>query len=393
MNIVAIYTQGVSPHPLFQKALHIITNTLKELDVTVDLVDLALWELPYYQGESVTPMESIIEKIQASQGVFLGTCMQHQNIEGRMIVFFDHCHHPKYADAFIDKPLLSLVLTQDQGEQEGDIYITKRWEQLKGQEGTQIVGAIPFMSSWDEQWTTFIERKTEDFYRILRQNRKSLPKSIYSNFNRTSSFSSTKPLSFQQTLNKVTDVSTEEDNILKTAHIPINKDKVLKTNDTPINEHKTVDPVTDYSFTEEQQKDIDEIAQLLKQQFQESDSTDQNVFIPTKTLSIKQMTFNLPHFFQPQLASKEKTIIQLDVESKNQEESFQASIHIEDGQCQVQEGIQEEAHMTLHVEEDTWRDILQEKVSLQKAFMVGKMKIKGNFILLNQFEQWFKKSF
>ena len=71
MKITAIYFQGVPPHPL-PKVLHIVTY-ITRLEVTVDLIDLALGNCPTMK-ENVDEMDQII-KDKESQGVLLGSCI------------------------------------------------------------------------------------------------------------------------------------------------------------------------------------------------------------------------------------------------------------------------------------------------------------------------------
>ncbi|MDR2167058.1 MAG: SCP2 sterol-binding domain-containing protein [Clostridiales bacterium] len=36
-----------------------------------------------------------------------------------------------------------------------------------------------------------------------------------------------------------------------------------------------------------------------------------------------------------------------------------------------------------------WNDVLSKKVTAQKAFMMGQLKVRGNFVLLTKFDQMF----
>lgn len=375
MKITAIYFQGVPPHPLFQKVLHIVTNTLQELEVTVDLIDLALWELPYYEGKSVDEMDQIIKKIRESQGVLLGSCISQGSIGGRMEVFLEHCNHSIYQEAFVNKPLLTVALSKDQGEREGAACLLRRWERVKGEEGEQILGSLPLLSPWEEEWTLFIERKTEDFYRILRQKRKSLPTSLVPTMPSTS---------FQQTLSsaiKEESISAPTSNPFTS--IAIKEESISAPVPNPFMP-TTIKEDLDH-FTQQQQKDIEELTLLLKSQL--APPTSSTVPEPVSATA-KQMTLSLPHYFQSHLVGDTQAIIHLYLQG---EEPFESSILITEGHCTVKEGIEEKADVTLYVEEKVWKEILKGKISFQKAFMIGQMKVKGNFMLLSKLEQWFGK--
>ena len=372
MQITAIYHQGVPVHPQFQEILHMITNTLQELEINLELIDLATQNLPYYAGKKTGKMDEIIDKIQRSEAVLLGMCTTQGSIGGPMEVLLDHCTDSAYQLVFQNKLLLSLVLSKDWGEKEAANYLQRRWENLQGIQGEQMIGNLPQMTTWNPAWTTTIERKTEDFYRVLRQKRIHLPTSGAGQPTKVTIGKYT-GLPISSSINQSVEHQTrmpQQPTGLSTG-IPKNTLFQEKLSQATINFE---------SFNQQQQEDIEEITMLLKKQL--------NPVPKPATVTAKQMTMSLPHYFQPHLVGDSQVCIQLQIEGI---EPFQASLQIDKNHCHIEEGNKEEADLTLHVEEEVWKEVLRGKLSFQRAFMTGQMKVKGNFIYLNKLEQWFAK--
>ena len=100
------------------------------------------------------------------------------------------------------------------------------------------------------------------------------------------------------------------------------------------------------------------------------------------------MTQNLPHYFQPHLASDFLGSFQFNITGT---ENFNCYIVVDKGECSYFDGIKEDADINITIEDDIWVDILKGKISAQKAFMTGQLKVRGNFVLLNKLDQLFKR--
>ena len=87
------------------------------------------------------------------------------------------------------------------------------------------------------------------------------------------------------------------------------------------------------------------------------------------------MTQNLPHYFQPHLAANFKGTFQFNVSG---EENFESYITINEGECTYFDGVNEQADIVMVMNEDIWLDILKGKLSAQKGFMTGQLKVRGN---------------
>ena len=71
------------------------------------------------------------------------------------------------------------------------------------------------------------------------------------------------------------------------------------------------------------------------------------------------------------------------------EEEFDGYYEIGNHSCQYVEGIHAEPSITVISSAKAWQDILKGKLSSQKSFMTGQIKVRGNFVLLSKFDQAF----
>ena len=103
--------------------------------------------------------------------------------------------------------------------------------------------------------------------------------------------------------------------------------------------------------------------------------------------SIKQRTQSLYHYFQPQLANGIDTIMQISISGR---ENFNGFFTIKNGECFYSEGVYPSPEVSIISDSSVWEEVLSGKSTLQRAFMLGRLKVKGNFVIISKFEQFFK---
>ena len=147
-----------------------------------------------------------------------------------------------------------------------------------------------------------------------------------------------------------------------------------------------------------EQDDISHIAKLLGQKYEEENNikkqldeyagyNNKSTNISPSINSLKQKTQSLHHYFQPQIANDISVVIQVNISGK---ENFNGFFVIKNGECSYIEGINPSADVTIISDSIVWDEVLSGKCTLQKAFMLGRLKVKGNFVIISKFEQFFK---
>ena len=152
------------------------------------------------------------------------------------------------------------------------------------------------------------------------------------------------------------------------------------------------------AFAEKQEEDIRDIARMIshgnndeaniknKATYSRPQSKPEEVVYREKTC--KQMMQSLPHHFQSHLATDVQAVFQFDITG---EEVFEGYLIIQNSQTEFTEGTSDKADIFVHTNADIMKDILRGKYSVQKAFMTGQLKVRGNFVLLNKLDQLYAK--
>lgn len=109
--------------------------------------------------------------------------------------------------------------------------------------------------------------------------------------------------------------------------------------------------------------------------------------VEPRNKTVKQMTQSLPHYFQPQIAQGTEAVFQFSIFG---DEEFYGYIVIKDGDNEYFEGKYETPDITIISNSAIWQEVLRGKLTAQKAFMTGRLKVRGNFMLLNRFDQIYK---
>ena len=374
MKIVIIYGGIKGKDGLLNSIVNIISETLKELHIDVEEVLLDNYNIEYYYGKTNKDIKLIANKINDSEGVIFVSNTILGAPSGIIKVFLENLTHLSYKNSIEGKYGFSVCFTDAFGERENAEYILKAWEMLGGIEGGKLplwIKDIEGLKSIREG----IEKKVEAFYKIFRQPGHKLPSSYNQSITTTTN---DKKIS-NWTVPKIEiaeDLSEDA------------KEEAIKIKASPFED-----------FSREQEKDIKELTDFFKQQMfstgQEQSINEYGIYTKPSPLPVvenkktcKQMTQNLPHYFQPHLASDFLGSFQFNITGT---ENFNCYIVVDKGECSYFDGIKEDADINITIEDDIWVDILKGKISAQKAFMTGQLKVRGNFVLLNKLDQLFKK--
>ena len=324
-----------------------IKDVLEELQVEVKLIDLSM--LPYYDGKNAHVVEDILKDIEMASGVVAISRVELLAVSGSLASFFEHCTAYK-GNPLFQKPLLALTASDWRGEREVAEYMLHAWDILGGAEFGKLAIYTPRYNNDKENILVNAERMAEDFYRVMRQAREPIRSSDYTSFVENNN------LEFENILEKSMTEQSE-------GNLEV-KDKKSK-----------------------EEKDIEDLANFFKNQLLEEES--QELFIPAPMLkTAKNPISNLPHYFQGQHAVDFRAIIQYHTLT---DEPFSGYLTIENGDCIFQEGIHPEPQIELTAEIEMFWEIFTKEITAQKAFMLGRLKVRGNFMILPRLDQMFKK--
>ncbi len=365
MKITLIYAAMNSLDYGLGKIIDFIRQIFSELNEEVIDVNLSDLDLPYFDGIRAEAAVRIIKNIKESQGVIFATTTNMFAPSALMQSLIEHLEDCD-KNLLKDKNCMVVTTSRVSGEKATLDYISKVINYLGGFDSIKIGLNATVAESFEDNAALkeIVEKQTEDYYRLVRQGRKFIiPSEAVSG----------------GALDSELNVFTS--GIPKKAKIPA-KEAYEKLN---------------LEFTKKQEKDISDITKLFAQKYAQPDTPALGTFselTPTKTVTprkktCKQLTQSLPHYFKSQLANGLAAIVQLSISGG---ERFDGYFYINNTECEYFEGVAQNPppDITILADSSVWLDVLKGKHTSQKAFMVGQLKVRGNFALLPKIDQLFK---
>lgn len=431
------YGQGI------EKIIEIVSNTLKELEVNVTEINLSLLKLPYYDGTNYASVEKIINELKSSDGIIFACSALKFSPSAVMQTFIEHLDPYLYGDFIAGKNCFTIVSSYDASEYFADEYLNRVLRSIGAFGAVRLSAGREYAQriAFDSSVIDIIEKHTEDFYRILKRNTQfiisqseissaennspkpqSEPK--YQNEKYTPQYSENEYYEFENNKDYVPKYADNYENkkssYTESSHFSSHNSEqhfqkaydVKKENQYYNEPEKYQQPKKSSSqsinfsgFDKQQEADINELTKLLADEYNKSESSmpdysraksvsnlyknsfSMNEQVIPHVKTCKQKTQSLYHHFNSQLAKGLDAVIQLNISGN---ESFSACLTIGDGECTYSEGVHHSPSVTIFSDSVIWNNILDGKLTSQKAFMVGQIKVKGNFALLSKFDQLFK---
>lgn len=168
-----------------------------------------------------------------------------------------------------------------------------------------------------------------------------------------------------------------------------NKKQVSTEIDTDVEKRGESEHIINLSTKEQT---IKEIANLLQREVDEEGFKEFNTGIYTRPPQFLGANANskrlqqIPHYFIAQFDKELDLILRYHI-TDIEEEGY---IIIKDGDCWFKEEIDGSPTVEMILSEEVLQSILTKKITYQKAFMLGKLKVKGNFAILPKLDQVFK---
>lgn len=383
MKIVSLH----AAMPAFEQGLNNISQILKstffELGVEVEEINLSLFNINFFDGVKAQTVENILNRINSADGVVIESTSVLSMPCGILQTFMEHLGFGVYPNYFKEKKCFCVTVASDGSEKKACDIITDVIAEFGGIEVGRITisenNAKKAIDNPDIKEA--IEKYAEDLYRILKQDRK-----------------------FIIPTKKTTVMDSQSNNTIFNENIG----KVFD-NDVPkkIKSSEILKQIDYNAFDAKQEEDIKEISKFLTSQYnsEKSDKVSLNnefsetFYRPGQDMSYgssdivphikscRQRTQSLYHYFQPQLAAGIEAVIQINIKG---DEKFEGYITIKGSNCEYKEGVHENPDVTVFSDCSVWLDILNGKYTIQKAFMIGQLKVRGNFVLMTKFDQLFK---
>ncbi|MBE5966583.1 MAG: SCP2 sterol-binding domain-containing protein [Lachnospiraceae bacterium] len=305
-----------------------LTTVLEELRVQVTRYNL------YEEKNAITMLPKSLKE---ADGVILATTVEWLGIGGLMQQFLDACWLYADKEKLSKLYMLPVVMTGVCGEKDAELTLMKSWEYL---------GGIPChgLTAYVEEHVEFetnpdyaktIEKKAEEFYRVVNQKMTILPSST---------------IAFKQ-------------NVFRNNSIVL----------TPQESEQLSMYVSDDSYVKKQKEDIEELSQLFKEMLDQGEGD-------TEQELMKRLRDN----FHPLEDFSASYAIELADSKKN------LVIEIDNKQIKCYYGVKPNADVIAKTTSAVMNRLVHGRITFQGAFMSGELTAKGNFKTLRSFDQVFR---
>lgn len=303
-------------------------EVLEELHVVIERFNL------YEMKNSITTLPQTLKE---ADGIILATTVEWYGIGGYMQQFLDSCWLYGDKEKIAKMYMCPIVMSTTYGEREGKLNLSVAWEILGGLPCSGICGYIadPSIFEGNEEYNKIIEKKAENMYRTINQKMASLPAS-------------------NQAVKKMVSI---------TKNIDL----------TPQESEQLSQYASDDSYVRRQKEDIQELTSLFRDMMG-SGSTEEGT---------EEYISDFKSHFIPQAGFK--AVYQIQIEGKNKP----LIIEINGAENNYYYGTVQAPDVEIQMSRETIDDIIFSRMTFQRAFMGGVMKMKGDFKILRTLDQIF----
>ncbi len=304
-------------------------SVLQELHVEVERFNL------YELKNNITTLP---HSIKSADGIILATTVEWHGIGGYMTQFLDACWLYGDKEKISKTYMCPIVMSTTYGEREGKLDLSVAWEILGGLPCSGICGYIADSSIFErsESYNAIIEKKAENMYRTINQKLESLPAS-------------------NQAVKKMVSI---------TKNIDL----------TPQESEQLSMYASDDSYVMRQKEDLQELTSMFRDLM--GQGTDEEA-------SSDEYIDSFKNHFTPQPGVNAKYKIHIDGKRK----AF--CIEVRGPKCEIYYGNVEEPDVEMNIPAETLDEIIYARMTFQRAFMGGNIKIKGDFKILRELDQIF----
>ena len=308
-----------------------VINKMQEI-----LEELRVNVIRYNLYECKNTIPTLPQTLKDADGVILAATVEWYGIGGYMQQLLDACwlfgDKSKIAQIY----MCPVVMSTTYGEREAKLNLSTAWEILGGLPCSGICGYIEntVMLEMNEQYIKIIEKKAENMYRSINQHIACFPASN------------------QAVKQKVA--------------VP------KSTNLTPQETEQLSQYVSDDGYVQRQKQDIQELTSLFRDMLSEEEAdNEEEYFAPLRKA------------FRPKPGVR--TEYALLIENKKKK----LVLEINGSRLECSYGTGEKADVEMQLAKSVMEDIVNGRMTFQRAFMSGAMKAKGDFAALRMLDELF----
>lgn len=327
MNINIYYGgRGLIDDPTIY-VINKMQEILEELRVHVERYNL-------YEHKNNIPM--LPQTLKNADGIILATTIEWYGIGGYMQQFLDACWLYGDKERIVKIYMCPVVMSTTYGEREGKLNLATAWEILGGQPCSGMCGYIAdtVTLEMNEHYTQIIEKKAENMYRTINQKVASFPAS-------------------NQAVKQMVSITRNVDL-------------------TPQETEQLSQYISDDSYVQRQKEDIQELASLFRNKLVKDDGSYEEEYLA-----------NLRQAFQPKDEARASYAILIG----DREQPLNIKVAGMVLECNY--GMSKEADVEMSLSKASFEEIIGGRMTFQRAFMSGTMKMKGDFMLLRLLDQCF----
>jgi multimeric flavodoxin WrbA len=303
-------------------------KVFEELHVSVDNYNL------YELKNSITTLP---QTLKGADGIILATTVEWYGIGGYMQQFLDSCWLYGDKENISRIYMCPVVMATTYGEREGKLNLSNAWEILGGLPCSGICGYITDSTMLENNpaYINIIDKKAENMYRTINQRLASLP-------------ASNQAVKQKISLTKSLDLTPQETEQLSQY-------------------------ASDESYVQRQKADIQELTGLFRDMMQKETDTDSTEFIS-----------EMKEHFVPQPGTKAVYCLDFGDGRPLVVETDGAKLT-----CGYAEG-RKDADLSAKMSRETMNEIVNGRMTFQRAFMEGNMSTRGDFKVLRTLDLLFQ---
>lgn len=309
-------------------AIEKMEGVFKELRVTVEKFML------YDMKNSITMLPQTLKD---ADGVILATTVEWYGIGGYMMQFLDACWLYGDKEKIAKIYMCPVVMSTTYGERDGELNMASAWEILGGMPCSGLCGYIEDISILEnsEAYSGLIEKTAEDLYRTINKKVLALPAS-------------------NRAVNRFVSITKKMDL-------------------TPNEAEQLSRYASDDSYVQKTKEDIRELTNIFRNKLEEDEMEDSGELFLN---ALKEAFHPLPGF---------KGTYKITFETRK----LPLYIEVKQGELICSFDQKEKADVEIQMTDEAMTDIIEGRMTFQRGFMNGVMKMKGDFKLMRQLDQLF----